>query len=332
MTVVRLVFGHGMRRVLQYALVLAVAVSVNFTLPRMAPGDPLDYMLGEHASQLDHEQRQRILAQFGLDRPVGEQFRTYVADLARGDLGTSVRFGQPVREVIGDRLPFTFALAGASIVLSTLIGTALGVRAAWKRGKGADIGSLVAVMFLDSTPLFWLGMILIGVFSVQLGWLPVFGAIPLGSETGVTFGFEVFRRTIMPVATLTLGTLGTIFLVARYAMVSTLKEDYVLMAEASGLREGRILMGHALRNSLLPIATVVMLNVGFLLGGVVVVETVFSYPGVGRLMFEGVIARDYPLLQGTFLFLAAVVMAANLVADLLYPLLDPRVRRPVAAV
>lgn len=320
-----------MRRVLQYALVLAVAVTVNFALPRLAPGDPLDYMLGEHAAQLGDEQRQQILAQFGLDRPVAEQFRTYLTDLSRGDLGVSVRFGQPVRQVIAQRLPFTFALAGASIVLSTLIGTGLGVRAAWKRGRRADVGSLVAVMFLDSTPLFWLGMVLIGIFSVQLGWLPVFGAIPLGQETGLTFGYEVFRRMIMPIATLTLGTLGTLFLVARYAMVATLREDFVVMAEASGLTERRILLGHALRNSLLPIVTVVMLNVGFLLGGVVVVETVFSYPGVGRLMFEGVVARDYPLLQGTFLFLAVIVMAANLAADLVYPLLDPRVRRPVKA-
>lgn len=321
-------FAYSLRRVPQYLLVVIIAASVNFALPRLAPGDPLDYLLGEQAFQLGPEQRREILAQFGLDKPVPEQFHRYVSDLAHGELGDSVRFGEPVKDVIFDRLPWTLALVGTSILLASVVGTVMGVLAARKRGERSDIGALALLMFLDSTPIFWLGMLLLGVFSVELGWLPLFGAVPLGQESGLALTGEVLKRLILPVTTLTLGTVGGVFLVARYSMVGTLKEDFLLMAEASGLSERRILYAHAMRNSLLPVATVVMLNVGFLLGGATVVETVFSYPGLGRLIYEGVLARDYPLLQGAFLLVAIGVILSNLVADLLYPMLDPRIRRP----
>lgn len=322
--------GYLGRKVLQYVLVLAVTICVNFALPRLAPGDPLDYLLGDQSFQLTAEQRQEVLAQFGLDKPTGEQFRSYIVDLAHFRLGTSVRYGQPVGAVIRDRLPWTLALVGTSIVLSALIGTTLGVLSARRRGRSSDVGILASVMVLDSTPLFWLGMILLGIFSVQLRWLPLFGAVS-ANQSGFFVTAEILKRLILPVATLTLGTLGGVFLVARYAMVGTLREDFLLMAEASGLSERRILFAHALRNSLLPVTTVILLNLGFLLGGATVVETVFSYPGLGRLIYDGVLARDYPLLQGSFLLIAVGVIACNLAADLLYPILDPRIRRPAQA-
>ncbi len=323
--------GFIFRKAVQYVLVLAVALSVNFALPRVAPGDPLDYLLGEQSHQLSDEERAQILRQFGLDKPTSTQFREYLVNLTHLDFGASVRFGAPVREVIGDRLPWTIALVGTSIVLASLLGVALGVIAAWRRGRKSDIGVMALVMFLDSTPIFWLGMLLLGIFSVQLGWLPLFGAVPVGDQSGLAFTGEVVKRLILPVSTLTLGTLGGVFLVSRYALVGTLQEDYLLMAEASGLSERRIIFGHALRNSLLPITTVIMLNLGFMLGGATVVETVFSYPGLGRLVYEGVLARDYPLLQGTFLLIAGGVILCNLISDLLYPVLDPRIRRPAQA-
>ena len=323
--------GFVVRKVVQYVLVLFVALTVNFALPRVAPGDPLDYLLGEQSHQLGSEQRAQILRQFGLDKPTTEQFRDYLVNLTHFDLGTSVRYGAPVREVIGDRLPWTLALVGTSIVLASLIGIALGVFAAWRRGRKSDIGAMALVMFLDSTPIFWLGMMLLGVFSVELGWLPLFGAVPVGDQAGLALTGEVIKRLVLPVSTLTLATLGGIFLVTRYSMVGTLKEDFLGMAEASGLSERRIVLGHALRNSMLPIATVIMLNLGFMLGGATVVETVFSYPGLGRLVYEGVLARDYPLLQGSFLLIAVGVILCNFVNDLLYPVLDPRIRRPPQA-
>ena len=319
--------AYSLRKALQYVLVLAAAITVNFALPRLAPGDPLDYLLGEQA-QLTPVQRAQILREFDLHGSTAAQFGRYLVQLAHGNLGTSVRFGEPVTAVVGSRLPYTLALVGTAIVASTLIGTALGVLAARSRGRRTDVASLAVVMFLDSTPVFFLGMILLGVFAVQLDWFPVFGAVALGGETGVAFGVEFLRRLVLPAATLTIASVGAVFLVTRYSMVATLREDFLLLAEATGLRERRILFRHALRNSLLPIATLVMLEVGFLLGGATVVETVFSYPGLGRLIFESTLARDYPLLQGIFLLLAICVILANLLADLLYPLLDPRVRRP----
>lgn len=319
---------YGIAKGLQYALVVAVALTINFALPRLAPGDPVDYLLGDQAVQLSEEQQAEILAQFELDKPVPEQFADYVGGLLTGDLGTSVRFGQPVTDVLLERLPYTLLLVGASIVLATVIGTALGVFAAWKRGRGADIGSLSVVMFLDATPIFWLGMVLLGVFAVQFGLFPVFGATGPGDVGAVAFGIDIVERSVLPVTTLTLGTLGAIFLTARYSMIATLREDYLTMGEAVGLSERRLLFGHAMRNSLLPISTMVMLQVAFLFSGAVVVETVFSYPGLGRLVYDSVLARDYPLLQGAFLLLALGVIVANYVSDLLYPLLDPRVRRP----
>ena len=301
-------------RVGQYALVLWIALTLNFALPRLAPGDPLRYVVGDEANVLSSAQRSRLLAEFGLDRPVLEQYGSYVADLFRGDLGVSVRFGRPVGEVLADRLPWTVLLVLPAVVLSSLAGTALGALAAWRRGHAPDVGLLVGMLVLDSLPGFWVGMLLIAVFAVQLGWLPAFGA-------------EVGRRLVLPVATITLATLGGTCLLARAAMLTTLGEDYVRMAEAKGLREREVLLRHALRNALLPVYTNVALRLGALASGAVVVETVFSYPGLGRLIYESVLARDYPLLQGAFLLISVGVIAANLAADLTYPLLDPRARR-----
>jgi peptide/nickel transport system permease protein len=176
-------------------------------------------------------------------------------------------------------------------------------------------------------PAFWTGMILISVFAVRLGWLPSFGAMPLASSGGpLPLALEIGRRMILPVATITLGTVGAVFLITRAAMLTTLGEDYVLMAQAKGLSDRRVVFGHALRNALLPVYTSLTLSLGVLASGVVVVETVFSYPGLGRVIYEGVLARDYPLLQGAFLLVTVGVVGANLLADLTYPLLDPRVR------
>jgi peptide/nickel transport system permease protein len=315
-------------RVGQYALVLWIALTLNFALPRLAPGDPLRYVVGDEANVLSSAQRSRLLAEFGLDRPVLEQYGSYVADLFRGDLGVSVRFGRPVGEVLADRLPWTVLLVLPAVVLSSLAGTALGALAAWRRGHAPDVGLLVGMLVLDSLPGFWVGMLLIAVFAVQLGWLPAFGAVPLtGADGPLAFGAEVGRRLVLPVATITLATLGGTCLLARAAMLTTLGEDYVRMAEAKGLREREVLLRHALRNALLPVYTNVALRLGALASGAVVVETVFSYPGLGRLIYESVLARDYPLLQGAFLLISVGVIAANLAADLTYPLLDPRARR-----
>jgi peptide/nickel transport system permease protein len=322
------VVRHVIRTFAQYGLVLAVAIVLNFAVPRLAPGDVVDYLLPpEQAGVLTPAQRDQVLSQFGLDEPTSVQFRSYLAGLAQGDLAYSVRYGRLVSDLLAERMGWTILLVGTSILLSTAVGTLLGFRSAWRRGTSRDAGVLSAVMLIDSLPVFFVGLLLILVFSVWLGWFPIFGALPTVDTSGFSLVWEVLKRLVLPLTTLTLANLGPVYLVSRSALVSELQEDYVLMAEAKGLTDQEV-RRHAQRNALLPVSTVTLIGLGSLVGGAAVVETVFSYPGLGRLIYESVLARDYPVLQGAFLLLAIGVVVANFVNDLLYPLLDPRVRRP----
>ena len=321
--------GRQLARAVPLALlVIAVAIVLNFALPRLAPGDPIDFLIpAEQASAISAERRAELAAEYGLDGSVSEQFRRYLEGLARADLGTSTRYGRPVTQLLKERLPWTLLLVGSSVVLSTVIGAALGFRSAWRRGSPSDIRSLVMVMLADSFPPFFLALLLVLFFSVWLKVLPVFGALPGGDAQGLAFAFEVAKRAILPVVALTVAGLGSAFLVARSAAVGEVGEDYVTMAAAKGL-DAKGVRRHARRNALVPVWTVGMLSVGALFGGAAPVETVFSYPGLGRLIYESVLSRDYPVLQGAFLLIAVGVVLANLIAELVYPFLDPRVRRP----
>ena len=310
------------------ALVLGVAIVLNFALPRLAPGDPMDFLIpAEQASLVTVEQREELAAGYGLDGSTWEQFTRYVANLAQGDLGTSTRHGRAVTSLLAERLPWTLLLVGSSVVLSTLIGAALGFRSAWRRGTRSDVRTLAAVMVADSFPPFFVALLLVLLFSVTLQLLPVFGALPAGEAHGIALVAEVARRAVLPIASLTVAGLGSAYLVARSSAVAELGEDYVTMAAAKGLAPAGV-RRHARRNALVPVWTVAMLNVGALFGGAAPVETVFAYPGLGRLVYESVLSRDYPVLQGAFLLIAAGVIVANLVAEVVYPFLDPRVRRP----
>lgn len=312
----------------QYVLVLFAAVVLNFALPRLAPGDVADYLLpAETAGTLTPQERSDYLAQFGLDEPTSVQFRNYIGGLLRGDLLMSARYGRPVRDLVLERLPWTALLVGTAIILSLVIGTVVGFRSAWRRGRTSDVATMSTVMALDSMPPFFVGLLLILVFSVNLGWFPIYGAVPNLPTGGLTFVLEAGKRLVLPVLTLAIAHLGTIYLVARPALVSELREDYVLMAQAKGLNVRQV-RRHAQRNALLPVSTIALINIGSVVGGATVIETIFSYPGLGRLMYESVLARDYPVLQGAFFVLAVTVILANIIADLCYPLLDPRVRRP----
>lgn len=323
---------RGVRRAGGYAAVLLVALLLNFALPRVAPGDPVDYLLPpQTAGAVTAEQRQRALSNFGLDEPLPVQLQQYFVNLGQGDLGLSVRYARPVTEILGERVGWTALLVGGALVLSTLVGVLLGFASAWRRGTATDTATLTAVMVIDAMPPFFTGLLLIFVFSVQLDLLPVFGALPASGATGLSFAGDVLERLVLPLVTLTLGYLGTVYLVARASLIGELQEDYVLMARAKGLDE-RGVRRHAQRNALIPVTTVTLVGLGTLVGGAAVVETVFSYPGLGLLIYDAVLTRDYPLLQGAFLLLAAGVLLANFIADLLYPLLDPRVRRTGAQV
>jgi len=322
-------------RAAQYALVVWVALTVNFLLPHLAPGDPIDYLAAGEAgnrTQLSPEQERALRAEYGVDDSLVRQYLAYWEGFVHGELGTSVRFSRPVTDLLAERVPWTLLLVVTGVALSTAVGALAGAVAAWRRGSRLDIGLLVAVLAVDALPAFLLALGLVAVFSVELGWLPSFGAVDPGT-TGFGDLADVGRRLVLPVGSITLATLGPAFLLTRGSMMGVLGAGFVRMAEAKGASSRRVFLRHAARNALLPVTTNLALRVGAALSGAVVIETVFAYPGVGRLIYEAVLARDYPLLQGAFLLTTVAVVAANFVADLLYPLLDPRARpgRPPTA-
>jgi len=323
---------RGGGRVAQYALVLLVAVSLNFAIPRLAPGTPIDYLVpSEQVATITPEQRERVLAQFGLEKPLLEQYRLYLTGILRGDLGISAQQGRPVVDMLLERLPWTLVLVGGAITLATVIGGGAGFLSAARRGGRTEAWGLALFMFLDSMPPFWIGLLLLVFFSGYLDLLPVFGALPTsGAAGGFGLTLEFAQRLVLPLATLTMVRAGWLFLVARSSLAGELSEDYILMAEAKGLSRRQVVLGHGIRNALLPLVTAVAVEVGTVVGGATVVETVFSYPGLGRLIYESVLSRDYAVLQGAFLLLAVGVILANLLADLLYPIIDPRVRAETA--
>jgi peptide/nickel transport system permease protein len=314
--------------VAQYALVLCVTVSLNFLLPRLMPGSPLANLAGEDAAQLTAQERQQLLRDVGLDAPLLGQYVQYIGNLVRGDLGYSFQRKRPVTAILLDRLPWTLLVTGTALLVSGLAGITFGALAGWRHGQRVDTAALGVFIVLESLPAFWVGMILVAVFAVQTGLLPTFGARAVLSQLeGLAYWVDVLRHMALPVATLVLVTVSGTFLTMRSSMLSVLGEEFVVVARAKGLAERQVLFGHALRNALLPVVTVLLLNLGQLVAGATVVETVFSYPGIGRLLYEAVLARDYPLLQGGFLVITVSMLIANLVADLLYPLLDPRLAR-----
>lgn len=310
-----------------YVLVLLLAVTLNFLLPRLMPGSPLRFLVGEDVALLSPESVQELLARHGLDRPLWEQYLRYLRDLVRGDLGYSYQENKPVLTVLGERLPWTLLLTGTALALSTTLGFTVGAWAAWRHGSAFDAVTLSLFVLLDSMPSFWLGMILIALFAVHLGWFPIFGAqTPWAALTGWEYLLDILKHLALPALTLTLATISGTFLVMRSAMINVLGEDYIRTARSKGASELQVLYRHAVRNGLLPVATVFMINLGFLVSGATVVETVFSYPGLGRLLYEAVLQRDYPLMQGAFLLITVSVLVANFLADLLYSRIDPRVR------
>jgi peptide/nickel transport system permease protein len=315
-------------RVGQYGLVLLVALSLNFFLPRMMPGSPLRFLAGEDVGMLSSEEIAAVQARYGLDRPLGIQYLRYLGNMLTGNWGYSYQMGRPVITTILERLPWTLLLVGSSLFIASLFGVVIGALSAWRRGRMFDTGALLGAIFVDSLPTFWLGMMLIAVFAVELRWFPVFGAVtPWGPKSGWPYVLDILRHLVLPAVSLTLASLSGTYLVMRYAMLDVLGQDYIRTARSKGVRERSVLLKHAVRNALLPVSTVVFLNLGFLVGGATVIETVFSYPGVGTLLYQAVLNRDYPVLQGTFLVLTVSVILANMLADAVYPLLDPRVRR-----
>jgi len=316
-----------LRRLGQYAIVVIVAVTLNFALPRMMPGNPLALIAGVDVGLLTPEQRAELITDFRLDAPLSTQYLEYWQSILTGDLGTSYRSGRPITEMIGERLPWTLLLAGGALAISSVIGIILGAISAWRRGGKIDIPLLTGMIALQSLPSFWLGMLLISIFSVQMGWFPSFGAVsPASGFTGWEQVWDVVGHAVLPVITLSVLSTPGVYLTMRYSMLEVLGEDFIRTARAKGSSERRVLFGHVARNAIAPVVTFLAIRFAFAFGGAVIIETVFSYPGLGRLVFEAVSGRDFPVMQAAFLVFTIAVLVANLIADLLYPIIDPRTR------
>ncbi len=319
--------GSRRGRALQYVLVLFIAITLNFLLPRLMPGNPLALLAGVDVGLMTPAERAGVLERVGLDQPLYVQYLDYWGDILRGDFGYSYRQKRPIADMLLATLPWTLLITGSALVVSALAGIVLGAFSAWRRAGLLDVGLLWTMIALNSLPSFWLGMLLISIVSVNWGWLPSFGAVtPASGYTGWTKVVDIARHTALPAFTLAVVSIPNIYITMRYSMLSVLGNDFIRTARAKGLGESTILFRHVLRNAMAPVVTVLALRLGSAFGGAVVVETVYSYPGLGRLIYEAVSGRDYPVMQAAFLLFTVAVLISNLLADLLYPLLDPRVK------
>ena len=317
-----------MHRSIEYGITLFIAISLNFLLPRAMPGDPLALIAGDAVRQMGAEKIAELRHAYGLDQPTGVQYLVYLGRLARGDLGQSYRYsgGKSVTQVIADRLGWTLFLVSTSLILATIIGSLLGMWSAQRHNQPGDLGIMTVLFTLKSMPPFWLAMILIPIFAIDLGWLPSGDSYSIPRPTGKNAALDILEHAILPITVLTLAYIPTTYAVMRSSLQGVLGMDYIRTARAKGLSEALVVYRHALRNSLLPVITSFALDFGQLLGGALLIEIVFNYRGIGSMMFEAVKSRDYPLLQGGFLVFTVGVLLINLLTDQLYPWLDPRLR------
>lgn len=313
-----------------YALATWAALTLNFFLPRLMPGDPATALFARFQGRLGPEAMQALRETFGLtDAPLLAQYGTYLAHVIRGDLGISVTyFPAPVVEVIGTGLGWTILLAGTAVVISFILGTLLGVVAAWWRRGWVDSVLPPALVFLGALPYFWLAMVALYVLGFTLRWFPLGHAYgdDLGPGLSFTFLADVVRHAALPVGTIVVVTLGGWLLSMRNTMIGVLSAEYVTLARAKGLSPARVVLRYAARNALLPSVTGFGMALGYVLGGSLLTEIVFSYPGQGYLLVQAVRNQDYPLMQGIFLVITLAVLGANWLVDVVYFWLDPRTR------
>ena len=298
------------RRLLLTIPVLIGVATLVFSLIHLVPGDPVQAMLGESASPQDVAQ---LRTKLGLDRPLPQQYASFARGLVRGDLGTSLRTNQPVTDVILERMPATLELALSAMTVAILLAIPLGIIAAVWKGTHVDHAATTVALIGISMPTFWLGPLLAIVFSVWLGWFPVSGR-------------GTIANLVLPAVTLGAPLAAILARMTRASVLEELRELYVTAARARGVSEARAVLAHAFRNSLIPIVTVVGLQFGSVLTGAVITETIFAWPGVGRLLVQSISARDYPAVQGCILLIAVTYVSMNLLIDMLYGVLDPRIR------
>lgn len=314
------------KKFVELLITLLAIATFNFVLFRVLPGNPLTLIA--RAGHLTEEMVQNIEAIFGLDKPLWEQYFIYLKNIATGQFGISITYRRPVAEVIGERFGNTLLLLAAATVIVIVVGIGLGIVAAKRRGTKTDRTLVVASMVGWSLPTFWTGLMMIIVFSVSLHWLPVSGITTPGAfyANGWEHFADVARHLVLPTVSLVIVDMAQFFLVTRTSLVEVMTEDYMLTAKGKGLSPNRALWRYALPNAMLPIITTLTLYVCLVIGGAIQVETVFSYPGMGMLMYDAVLKRDYPILEASFFILAAVTILSNFISDIIYMYIDPRVK------
>ena len=312
-------------RLIQAIPLVFAVLTINFILIHSAPGDPIDLIIGE--GDVSDELIQRTRAEFGLDKPLHVQYFTYIYNVLQLNLGHSVRYRIDVLDVIISRLPASILLMGTSFVISSAVGILLGLYVGPRKDSIADRIAVVISILGYSMPVFFLGLLVLTVFSLQLGWFPTQGMYSIRNpQEGWGLVLDVLHHLVLPVFTYSAFQLALIFRVTRVKMQQVIKEDYITTARAKGVQERRVIFRHAVPNTLLPIETVLGFNFSWLLAGSVLTETVFAWPGLGRLMLQSIHTRDYPVLQGTILVVVFGFVIVNLLIDLLYSFLDPKIR------
>jgi peptide/nickel transport system permease protein len=319
------------RRLAFYALTAWAAITINFFIPRLLPGNPVDALINRFQGRISSDAIGSLTVLFGLDSQdsLWDQYVTYWRLLFAGDLGLSFTFfPTPVAEVVAQSLPWTLGLVGIATVISFVLGTLIGTAIGWRRGTWAD-AILPLATFFSAVPYFWLGLLSIIAFSVTWGLLPAAQGYDPGLSPSFTLEFvnSVVSHGTLPALTIVASSVAGWILGMRNMMVTVTSEDYVVVAQAKGLSERRIMFGYAARNAILPQISGFALSLGFIVSGTLVMEMVFSYPGVGYVLYQAVSARDYPLMQGVFLVITLSVLVANMLADLAYAALDPRTRQ-----
>lgn len=319
---------YALSRLGYSALVLWIVATILFFMFRLMPGSPLAAFIDQTTTK---EQQDALIAQFGLDKSLFQQYLAFLSNLAQGDLGQSFFHRRPVMDVVMEALPNTIILTMSGLVVAYVFGVLAGAYLAWRRGTTIEGIGIPLTLATRAAPEFWLGMVMLAFFSFQLGWFPAGGANSVGldyaSEWGRIFTLDFLHHLALPMLTLAIYLQGLPLLLMRSNMIEILGEEFITMSKMKGLSPRTIVLDHAARNAMLPVATAFALGVGSAIGGNVVVETIFSWPGIGRLLVNAVSSSDYPLAQGAFLIITAVLIAMNFIADMTYHLLDPRIRR-----
>ena len=315
------------QRAIQTIVIWFIIITLNFIIFRVMPGDPRQALIGEG---LAPELRVQVIERFGLDKPLIEQYWLYLVNLFKGDLGYSFsHFGEPVTQTIfAYRFVNTFLLMGVALILSVIIGMAVGVFAAARRDSIIDTGSTVTFLVAYALPVFWIGILILYYMGFLWDLLPIAGTITRGYNHAnfIEYAFDYMHHMIGPLIVLTLSFIGGFYLIMRDTVLDVFTQDYILAARAKGLKERTILYGHAMRNAMLPMVSVIAVNLPYLISGAMMTEYVFSWSGLGLLTYNSVLSVDYPVLQGVFLFLATITVISNFIADLVYLYLDPRIR------